>query len=123
MSTPKIFADVAKNQDSIQLTGVTNMQCGLVINRTVVNANYIVDDEDLLLAVTNLDAERVITIPERLQTKGRTFRIKDEVGNSSTNNIVIAPENGLIEGASTYRIKKNFDAAHIYCNGFNWFLI
>ncbi len=54
---------------------------------------------------------------------GRTFVIKDGKGDASTNNITLTPAAGNIDGAATYVMNTNYQAAKIVYNGTQWNII
>jgi hypothetical protein len=93
------------------------------IKRTGTAANYNVQSNDYLVAVTNTAAPRTVTLPSAITMgDGKVFIIKDESGGAAANNITINPQGGqTINGAASIIINTNHGFVQLYSNGANWF--
>ena len=84
---------------------------------------------DYIIAITNTDVARAVTISTEDRDTGSTadpriFIIKDESGLAGTNNITISLETaGNIDGAGTLVISQNYGAVSIYVDGTNGWIM
>lgn len=53
-------------------------------------------------------------------TTGARFKIKDGKGDAAANNITVTPAAGTIDGAATYVMATNYQAAELVYNGTEW---
>ena len=90
---------------------------------TSINAVYSVAVQDYLIGVTSLVFAPSIGLPKpSLVGTGKTYIIKDEVGEAGTTTITVRSANEeLIDGASTSTITTNYASKGYYSNGANWF--
>lgn len=82
---------------------------------------------DYLITADNSAAARAITISTEDVASGttafpRTFLIKDEYGNATTNNLTVSLESGNIDGAASQTISTDYAAIMLYCTGTNCFI-
>ena len=76
---------------------------------------------EMVIFVTNTDAERTITLDTDEVVAGQTIIIKDMSGNAGTNNIIIDTEAAeTIDGAASIRIIVDYGCARLACDGTNW---
>ena len=79
-------------------------------------------DHETIIAVTNTDAPRTITIDSDEVGAGRILIVKDESGGAAANNITIATEaTEKIDGQDTKVINTAYGSVSLYCNGADWF--
>lgn len=117
-------------------TGIHNFSQGVTINglsffngaqkikRTAVGAGgYSLDSQDYLVAKTAITGGGdTISLPTAASVSGQQFKIKDESGNASINNITIDPNGAeTIDGLATILIKSDYGEYTIYSNGSAWF--
>lgn len=62
-----------------------------------------------------------VTLPA--VTLDRFVRIKDSSGNANTNNIVITPASGTIDGAASHTIDSDYGSVVLVSDGTNWFIL
>jgi hypothetical protein len=79
---------------------------------------------DYIIAVTNTDAARSVTISTEDVASGSTSQprvmvIKDESGGANANNITISLESGTIDGAASYALTQNYQEVTLYLDGTN----
>jgi hypothetical protein len=99
------------------------VQGGLVLKRVAATTDYTVTAADYLIAYTALAAARTVTLPDAVCQDGRMFVIKDESGNTPTNNIIIDPEGATtIDGAATFNITGAYNSVDVYCAGNKWYI-
>lgn len=111
--------------DQIQLvtTDEGYLKIKMWVNRTAVTANYTVTATDYVVAVTNTDAARTITLASAIVAAGKILIVKDESGGAGTNNITVATEGSeTIDGASIAVINVNYGSLTLYSDGTNWFI-
>lgn len=84
---------------------------------------YTTSAEDYLLAVVSFGVAPNIGLSYPPQAGiGKTFIVKDEVGEANTTNITIrSVGERTIEGASSTTISTNFGSKSFYTDGSNWF--
>lgn len=88
-------------------------------------ATYTVLSDDFRVGVSwTLSASVNIQLPLVSDVPNQNFRIKDEHGNCSTNNIhVLASGSDLIDNAATASMKNNYAAIQLYNDGVSrWFV-
>lgn len=97
----------------------------LFINQPVTSksGNYTATLQDVVIEYTSTAASYTVTIPASslATTVGKMYLIKDVSGGAGTNNIVIAPASGTIDGNASVSITSNYGAVSIYSDGSNWF--
>jgi hypothetical protein len=88
-------------------------------------ANYTLTTIDYVVAVSDLSAPRVMTLPSAGVGSGTVFIVKDQTGAASqTNYIQIAPQAGqTIDGQVDYKIVMPYESVMLIFNGSNWFII
>src|SRR5579863_7948335 len=102
----------------------TNLQIdngSVSFGAVTVTGSYSASTTDCIIAVQQT-APATITLPSSVTT-GRLFYIKDVSGNASTNNIMITPASGLIDGQSSITISVNFGFAQVCATGTGYFLV
>jgi len=84
---------------------------------------YLALSSDSLIGVnTSIGVINVLITLDSTLPAGTEYKIKDEGGNAGTNNIVITPSAGTIDGAASLTINTNDGSAPVYFNGTNWFI-
>jgi hypothetical protein len=104
-------------------TALHSINGGLQRTVRTITGNLTIDTTTTDYAIfCNNTTSITITLPT--PTSGRELVIKDANGNSSTNNITIAPHaSESIEGlASSYILQTNFGAIKFICDGTNWWI-
>lgn len=74
---------------------------------------------DEVLAVTTTSAVGQVNLPAA-PTTGQSFRIKDAVGNATTNNITVSGNGKNIDGTATKVINTNYGSYDLCYNGTQW---
>ena len=80
---------------------------------------------DYIIAITNTDAARAVTISTEDEDSGSTSQpriiiVKDESGGAAAHNITGALESGgTIDGAASYSIDQNYLSITLYIDGTN----
>ena len=83
---------------------------------------------DYIIAITNTDAARAVTISTEDEDTGtvdnpRVFVIKDESGGAAAYNITVTLESGgTIDGAASYVINQNYQSITLYVDGTSGFV-
>jgi hypothetical protein len=91
---------------------------------TQVSSNYTVSQlNDFIIEVTSTLSVVTITLPTPLPTGnvGKTYIIKDTSGAAQSNNIVITPASGFIDGAALAKISSNYGTIQVFCDGTNYY--
>ena len=108
----------------------TNMG-GSVVHRTASASGYnpSILTSDYIIAITNTDAARAVTISTEDEDTGstdnpRVMIVKDESGGAAAHNITITLESsgGTIDGAANYIINQNYQSISLYIDGTNAFI-
>jgi hypothetical protein len=95
---------------------------GQRVKRTPTAVSYQVLVTDFIVAVTNTDAARTITLPTAAAAKGQWFLIVDESGAANTNNVIIrASGSETISGSGSSVINKAYGSKLVYSTGTAWF--
>ena len=102
-----------------------------VAHRTAsaVDYNPSILTSDYIIAITNTDAARAVTISAEDKATGSTANprimiIKDESGGAAAHNITVSLETaGNIDGAASYVINQNYQSITLYIDGTNAFII
>lgn len=111
---------------SLEMAGATNLYSGVYRAVTVVNTgNYNLASTDDILHVSYTASGAVtVTLMSVEAISGRVIHIKDAGFNARTNNITIETEGAeTIDGAASLILSNDGDAAMLYCDGSNWFII
>lgn len=80
---------------------------------------------DYIIAVTNTDAARAVTISTEDEDSGTTSQprimiVKDESGGAAAHNITVSLEStGNIDGSASYVIDQNYQSITLYMDGTN----
>lgn len=103
-------------------TGILTTQSGAVRNTRVVTAagaiTMATSDDIVVVNKTTGAATAVNAVGS--PTTGAAVCIKDGKGDASTNNITWTPAAGNVDGAATYVMNQNFQAACFVYNGTQW---
>lgn len=75
--------------------------------------------DDIIVVNKGTGAATAVNLPSSPYV-GLTFVIKDGKGDAGTNNITITPASGNIDGAATFVMSKNYQAAIVVYNGTEW---
>lgn len=78
---------------------------------------YTADNTEYFLGVI---ADTMVTITLPTGTVGKTFLIKDSIGNASTNPITVDTTGSTIDGLSTYVIDLDWGCIGLVYNGIEW---
>jgi len=106
--------------------GSIDVQGGQKVKYSAKSTNYTVTSSDYIVAVSDLSASKVMTLPSAVtEGAGKTFIIKDQSGAASqTNYIQIAPQSGeLIDGEVEYKVVMPYESVMLVSNGTHWFII
>jgi hypothetical protein len=99
----------------------------LSITRFATAVSAVFSGRQLIVAVTNTDSTRTITLATRLMTDdfgARLVIIKDESGGALTNNITVATEGSeTIDGAASVAIDANYGILYLYSDRSNWYIL
>lgn len=109
---------------SASISGSATFSGAMKINRTIVTgATYSISSSDYLLGITRTASGAcAITFPSAQIITNRVWLIKDEGGNSATNNITISTSGSeKIDGQDTLIIDVNYRMVTIYSDGTNLF--
>lgn len=90
--------------------------------RNVASTTITVAASDDVVVSTTGGAAVAVSLPASPET-GRRYTIKDGVGDAGTNNITVTPAAGNIDGAGTYVMNANYEAATFVYNGTQWNVI
>ena len=107
------------------MVSVNNLVNNIFKNQPITSTavSYTALPTDVIIDVTNTAAVRTITIPTASSVNlGKSYLIKDTSGGASTNNILITPVSGTIDGSSSLVIVTNYGFLQVYSNGTNWLL-
>lgn len=89
---------------------------------TTTGASYTALSTDYIIEVTNTASPRTINLPTAsASNRGQQYRIKDTSGGAGTNNIIIAPNTGTIDGSASILIATNYGWASVYSDGSAWY--
>lgn len=75
--------------------------------------------DDIVLVNKTSGAATAVNLPAN-PLIGRVYTIKDAKGDANSNNITLTPAAGNIDGAGTYVMSTNYQAARIAYNGTQW---
>ncbi len=106
---------IANNPGSITITNIG----GSSLAYTAVNTTpYVVLPGDQFISVDSSGAPITIELPNA-PAAGRNFVVKDRLGSAVANNITVTTVGGavLIDGATTYVLKTNFQAISLIFSG------
>ena len=128
-SKPKMIGDQpVTNRVKADFLESTLMKVdGLIINRTVISSSYDLRFTSYFIGVDTQSATGSITInlPSASgSVAGRTFLIKDEMGNCNNNNIVLQPSGSdTVDGQSSITIDSPYASLNLYTDGLSrWFI-
>jgi hypothetical protein len=98
-----------------------------ILNRTVISSSYDLRFTSYFIGVDTQSATGSITInlPSASgSVAGRTFLIKDEMGNCNNNNIVLQPSGSdTVDGQSSITIDSPYASLNLYTDGLSrWFI-
>lgn len=105
-------------------TAYTNFGCARFRQGQLVNVTtpggypYTTLTSDYVILVDSSAARGISLIASPVT--GQTYRIKDNVGSATANNITITPAAGNIDGAATLVISTNYGAVDLVYNGTQW---
>ena len=111
---------------AINNIGDINMLGGQKVKYSAKAANYTLVANDYVIAVSDLSASRVMTLPSASSVgAGKVFIIKDQSGAASQSKYIqIAPQSGQqIDGQSDYKVVMPYESVMIVSNGSHWFII
>lgn len=112
--------------NQITLNKDVEMVSGQKVKYSQKAAAYTLVAGDYIIAVSDLSASRVMTLPSAVTMgAGKTFIIKDQSGAASQSNYIeIAPQAGQqIDGQSNYKIVMPYESVMLVSNGSHWFII
>lgn len=100
----------------------SNMKLTTKLN---VTGTVAIQDGDYFLSCDTSGAPVTLFLPKASAAGvGKTYIIKDEAGNSATNNIVInASPTEFIDGKNSYIIRTNFESITLVSTGYSWKLV
>lgn len=120
------FYDEIVNTE-IELEKIEIFPWGGVHNNTMITTrtNYTLDPgiSSLFVDTAGASGNVAVTILDARKVSGRMVFIKDSTGYANTNNIVITPGAGLIDGSASYTITTTNGSVSLLNNGTNWFSI
>ncbi len=113
------------NYEMLNIYQILNTILSPSTQTATVTNNYTVLDNDSVVWVDTLAAlgDVTITLPDSGSFNGRLLIIKDITGDAATNNIIVTPASGLIEGAATDTLDVNDESIIYYCDGTNWYRV
>jgi len=121
------IGDVYKaNSSQITLNKDVEMVGGQKVKYSAKSQNYTLMPSDYVVAVSNLSASKVMTLPSASSMgAGKLFIIKDQSGTASQSNYIqILPQSGeFIDGGSDYKVKSPYESVMLVSNGSSWFII
>lgn len=89
---------------------------------TATATDYQVIGTDAIIGVTSTADPRTITMP-LAPTVGQRWTIKDESGGAAANNITVAGNGWLIDGAATFVINTDLGSVDVYFSGLAYFIV
>jgi len=110
---------------TLSASGIATFGSGQVLNGRVITASGAVTltNSDYIIVINKTTpAATTVNLPSSPAT-WQTHIIKDGAGNANSYNITIAPAAGNIDGATTYIINGNGNAATVTYNGTQWNII
>lgn len=110
----------------ITLNRDVEMVSGQKVKYSTKAAAYTLVAGDYIIAVSDLSAVRVMTLPSAVTMgAGKVFIIKDQSGAASQSNYIqIAPQAGqTIDGQNDYKVVMPYESVMLVSNGSNWFII
>lgn len=122
--TGAVVLAVAPTISTINLTGITTIGGGQILNTRVVTAAgaITVTSADYIVIVNKtVGAATAISFPSGVTNT--VFIVKDGKGDANANNITITPAAGNVDGSSTYVINANYGSATFVYNGTQWNVI
>tara|TARA_Y100000592_G_scaffold101162_1_gene186236 strand:+ start:2514 stop:3263 length:750 start_codon:yes stop_codon:yes gene_type:complete len=110
---------------TLQVAGSSFMSGAVTFKRKVVSSNYSVSNTDYYLGVDSSNSTIKLTLPVATSMlDGQTIIVKDEAGNSHSNNITISGSaSDLIDGQNQVILESPYASIQLYCNGVNKFFI
>lgn len=118
-------ANVLKTDDSLDVAGKLIAAAGQrVAVSTVKTGAYSVDLAiDYIIRTDTSGGALTVTLPAS-HTAGDIVVIKDVTGSAETNNVTVDPSDAdTIDGASTFVLTVNYQAATFVSNGTNWLVV
>lgn len=90
---------------------------------TMTSGSSITMTTTMLLVNKTSGSATAVTLPVSPITFTQTYTVKDQKGDSGTNNITVTPSSGTIDGGSSFVISTNRMAASFVFDGTNWSVI
>lgn len=116
---------VATFTGDLVVSGTLHQDSGQRVNTTVVSSfPYTVLDDDYVILVGGTGTPRRINLPAKANHQGRVLIIKDSVGNASSNNIELNPnESETIDGYEDRAFNSNRVSVTVVCADDGWHII
>lgn len=121
---PRIKSHFERPRASLSSGGEGGSTTMLLNARHNLTGSVSVNVTDYYLGCNTNTAEVTLQLPKAADAQsGKKYIIKDETGNASIHNVVVLPNGSeTIDGGSTYRLKVNFEAISLICDGSNWYI-
>jgi len=111
----------ASNANAVPFMALVSGAPNTAVRIGINDANYVISQQDSIIAYSTLTANRTITLPNPAANTGRIIVIKDESGNcSSSKQIALA---GLVDNSSSIALITAFASIRLYSGGNGWYKI
>lgn len=112
---------------AVETKTVMKMTGGWATNVTETAISASVNNQEIIIGVTDTSSARTITLPSTGNFDGQMYIIKDQSGAAATNNISVTVNGGIktIDGATTQKITSNYGSMTVYWDNTagNYFII
>jgi hypothetical protein len=103
----------------IDSNGLFHFDNGTIFSsHSTTSDSVVLGNNDTIININSSLAPATVSLP--VNGAGRFIVVKDTSGNASTNNIVISPLTGTIDGASSVTINTNYGSFMFFGDGTNW---